>query len=339
MTSLISLGAWKSFFDLSSRPDVPNTLWAILWFSLLGTFFFLGAVVWQKVWLRSAGAFFLFLPGVFFTHTPIHILVLVLSGGLAFLSMRSIQIEMNERTHFRFRKNVRVGSFTFILGLSLALSSAYFASIETSTWEELVPRFGVGEETASVVFKTIGYFYPEFQKLSEEGMTVDGFLESLQENTEMNTEMPSVPPDTREMQSFVSTLPELAEYLKKNAELYGIDLGDDYAHELYLRSGRQQISTMVGREVRGDEKIADVFSFAIQKRIIAALSAREATEHISPQIVPAILSILLFLTLLPVGSLLSGFWALLGYCLFQLALLSGFVKIIKIPLEKEGLEQ
>jgi hypothetical protein len=66
----------------------------------------------------------------------------------------------------------------FVLGLALVLSSAYFSSIRTESWEQLVPRFSIGQGTATALIKTVA-ICTLIGKTFDEGMTVDGFLLSL----------------------------------------------------------------------------------------------------------------------------------------------------------------
>lgn len=330
---LLSLFSWQTFFAAVLNPDSANISSSLLWFSLLGTFFLLGAVVWRSKVLQAIGTILLFLPGFLFIHTWWHVALGIVSAGIAFLGLRSIQNETKERLHFHFFRNIRAGSFSLILSFSLALSSGYFSSIAGASWEDLVPRFRVGEGTAVAVFKTVAYFYPEYRNLSEEGMTVDGFLTSLEKNVDTTT-VPNV-----NVQEAATSLPELAAFLRANASLQDGMTQDELTRELYLRSGRSQIAALVGRDVSGDEKIADVFSVAVQNKLITALSGGESSKHISPQIIPIILSVLLFITLLSLGSIIGIFWGILGFILFHLILSLGWVSLVRLPQEQETLAE
>lgn len=329
-----ALFSWSMFFSAVAQPDPLNILGAITWFSFLGASFLLGTVVWQRRIFQGLGTFFVFLPGFFFIQTWSHVVIVFVAALIVFSSIQTIVSEMQDRIRFRFFRMVRTGSFTFILGLSLALSSAYFSSIEKSSWEELVPRFNLGEGTASVVFKTVAYFYPSWKNLADEGMTVDGFLLSLpREDMSASLSAPSVTVviDGGEIS------PELTAYLKQELASQMSALGQDPSEEVLLQAGRKQIATLVGREVSGNEKIADVFSLALQNKIVTVLSSEQTTSRVSPTIVPVVLAVLLFFTLLPLGSLVVGLWILCGFILFRGAVWLGWLTMERVSVEQERL--
>lgn len=326
ITGLLSLGSWKVFFEAVLTPDLYNTSAALAWFSLLGASFFLGAVIWQGLRLQLLGVLALFLPSLLFVHSWYYFAIAFFSGLLAFLSIRFTEQEIADRIRFHFFHSARAGSFIFVLALSLALSGTYFISIQKEPWEELVKRFSIGEGTATAVFKTSAYFYPEWKSLATEGTTVDEFLLSLKKDE-------TLPP---EFLSQAATSPTLADYLKQG--MLGQVLDEKtVSQELYLRAGREQIASLLGRPVSGDEKIADVFSLAIQRKIITALSGEQVSEHFSPTIIPFVLTLLLFFTLLPFGSVISLLWITFSFLVFRIALFFGWIQLGKVAKEQDVL--
>jgi len=324
ITGLLSLGSWKVFFGASLNPDLYNTSLALAWFSFLGASFLLGAVVWQGFRFQLFGVLALLVPSLLFVHEWYYFVIILFSGTLAFLSIRFTQQEIADRIRFHFFRSVRAGSFMFILALSLALSGTYFASIQQESWEELVKRFSVGEGTATAVFKTSAYFYPEWKTLATEGTTVDEFLLSLKKDE-------TLPP---EVFTEALTSPTLSDYLKQG--MLGQVINEQaVSQELYLRAGRDQIASLLGRPVSGEEKIADVFSLAVQRKIITVLSGEQVSEHFSPTIIPFVLTLLLFFTLLPLGSLASLLWILWSFLFFRLALFFGWIQLEKAMKEQD----
>lgn len=330
-TGLLSLGAWQTFFVVALHPTVENILSIAVWFSLLGAVFFLGMVVWERKPLQIVAAVSVFAPSMLFIRTWYHLIFVVCGSLLGLLALQSVQKEIEDRVRFHFVHNVRAGAFFFVLALSLSLSSAYFASIQAESWEDLVPRFSVGEGTATALFKAVAYVYPEWKNLADEGITVDGFLLGLQKD-----ERAMAPASETTEGSFEKAgLPALAEYLKQNPTVVNGFGSDALSQELFLRAGRDQIATLVGKPVRGDEKMADVFSSALQHKIITVLNGEQVAQHLTPTIVPFMLALFLFLTLLPVGSLLGLFWVVLGFVLFRVALMLGLIKIEQVTREQE----
>lgn len=330
-TGLLALGSWQTFFVVALHPTLENILLIVLWFSSLGAVFFLGTVVWSVRPLQVAAALLVFAPSILFIRTWYHAIFVVCGILLGLLAIQLVQKEMEDRVRFHFLHNVRVGAFSLIFGLSLALSSAYFASIQADSWEELVPRFSVGEGTATALFKTVAYVYPDWKNLADEGITVDGFLLGLKKD-ELSGEQAS---EATLLSSGSAGLPALAQYLKQNPALFGSLDSGELSQELYLRAGRDQVASLVGKPVRGDEKMADVFSSALQHKIITVLNGEQVSQHLTPTIVPFMLALFLFLTLLPVGSFLALFWIALGFALFRVVLLFGWVKVDRVMREQE----
>ncbi len=333
MSVPLAIMAWRIFFSVSATPDLKNTLWALLWFSLLGIIYYVGSVVWSERILQIVGATVPFLPSLMFIHTPIYMGVILCCALIVFAGTYIIQAELRERLTFHFYQSVRAGSFAFVFSLMLALSVSYGSSIQSASWEELVPRFQVGAGTANVLFKMVAYFYPDFKALAKEGTTVDEFLSSVEQHP-----LPTPPKD--DSNQLIQTFPKLptglTDYLKKNIESSAD--GQVLIHSLYLQAGREQIANLVGKPVKGDEKIADVFSLAIQYKITASLQGQESANHLSPAVVPVVLATLLFLTLLPFGSLLAYLWIFLGLVIFRILLSTHVLNLGVVTKEQEVLE-
>lgn len=326
---LLAVGSWRAYFDVTVNPDVRNTVTALFWFSFLGGIFFLGTAVWKVRFSQAVAPVLVFLPSFLFVQTLYHTIFVLIGIMLGYLSVRFVHDEVEDRVQFHFFRNVKSGAFVFVLALSFTLSSAYFSSIRTESWEALVPRFNIGEGTATALIKTVAYLNPQWKELADTDMSVDGFLLSIQKN-EQNSKMP-----TEQSGIDPAALPAVAEYLRQTVP--GSEGMDQNAveQELYLRSGRQQIAQLVGRSVTGEEKITDVFSSAIQHKVVTVLSGEQASEHFSPTIVPLILALLLFFTLLTIGAVVGYLWIGLGFFFFRVAIFFGWIKMERIMREQE----
>jgi hypothetical protein len=324
---LLSIGSWQVFLETVLLPDLNTTLKALAWFAFLGTAYVLGTLVWRERLSQVAAPLVLFVPSLLFVQTWYHLVFVLIASLFAYLAIRLVQDEMDDRVRFLFFRNVRAGVFTFVFALSLALSSAYFSTIETESWEELVPRFSLGEGTASIIFKAVASFNPEWQALANDGMTVDDFLLSLEKD------------QTSEggNQEMIGVSPELMAYVKENiAQSESSDI-PALTQALYLARGRAEVARLTGKEIRGDEKIADVFSVAIQNRIITVLNGEQASRRLSPAIVPFVLTVLLFLTLLPLGSALGILWVAFGFVVFRIGIFFGWLTLTRAPRSQEVL--
>lgn len=335
---LLSLGSWRAFFSAMMTPGVSDIWRVVAWFFVLTVFFFLGATLWTNFFLRIVGVGFIFLPGLFFIRSWEYILVGVISTAFIFWSSRSIAKEAEERVHFNFFKSARIGQFLFIFGLSLIISGGYYVFLKNAPWEELVPRFRVGEEMTGIIFKIAGTINPSFAKLSAGSTTVDEFLLDLEKNQLGGGLSQGDSGKQITQQDIENAFPQLSQYTKgKNIVLPTNGNQEKIAQKIFLESGREQIATLVGRSVAGDEKVSDLLSIALQNKLIALLSGGKATEHVSSQAVPFFLALLLFLTLLSFASLFVPVCILGAHFLFAVLLWVGWLKISTFVVEQERL--
>ena len=329
---LFSIWAWNVFFNTLANPSVRNTAQALVWFSLLGAAFLLGTVVWKERFSWVIAPVAAFIPSLLFVQTWYQIVAIVIAVLLCYWSIFSVRDEISDRVRFRFSRSVSAGRFLFVLGLSIVLSSAYFSSIRSESWEELVPRFSIGQGTATFFIKTVAYVYPDWKKLADEGMTVDGFLLSLKEENE--SQGASFEELGKQIGIESAAMPVLVEYLRNNIAVDAFDEGT-VSRELYLRSGREQIERLAGRSISGEEQIVDIFSSAIQHKIIMILSGEQVAKNLTPESVPLILTVLFFLTLIPVASVVGYLWVGLSLFFFQIALFFGWVQLDRVPRVQE----
>ncbi len=325
--ALVALGAWRAFFMVMITPGVSDIWQPMPWFALLATFFFLGTAVWKTPAFQGAGSVLLFIPGFFFIVAWEYVVVSVIAMGLVFWSVTDITHEFKERLHFRFFRSIRAGQFFFIAGLALSLSGGYYVFLKQASWEELVPRFRVGEEMTAVIFKVASVINPSFSTLSNGDTTVDEFLLGLERSKSEETLLL----ESERTVSVTSSSIDIGGTVAGNVS------GQQLADEMFLRSGREQIAGLAGRPVEGNEKISDILSIALQRKLIGFLGEQKTTEHIPSQAVPFFLALLLFFTLLPVISILGLLCILMAELLFVLSLRIGWLALESISVEQKRL--
>lgn len=326
---LLALGAWRALFIVMVTFGASDIWQPILWFAVLETFFFLGTAVWRTPVFQGVGSALLFLPGLLFIVAWEYALVSVIAMGLVFWSVTDIAYECKERLRFRFFRSMRAGQFFFVAGLALSFSGGYYVVLKEASWEELVPRFHIAEEMTAVIFKAASVINPDFSTLSGGNTTVDEFLLDLERNkreqillSDSERSMPVVSPLTD-----TGDAAALAAFQKQLSE------------ESFLRSGREQIADLAGRSVEGNEKISDILSVALQRKLIGLLGEQKTAEHIPSQAVPFFLSLLLFFTLLPVLSMLGILCILMAELFFVLSLKVGWLTLERVSAEQERLSE
>ena len=336
---LFSLESWREFFTVVMTPGTSGSWQPIVWFSFLAVFFFLGTIVWTNLILRLSGAAFIFLPGLFFIREWEYIVLGAVSVIFIYWSARAIAWETKERVRFHFFRNVRAGQFIFVIGLSLVISGGYYVFLKNAVWDDLVPRFKIGEGMTSVTFKVAGVINPSFAKLSQNNTTVDEFLLSLEQSSmEEGNQSQALPEKKGNSQNIANAFPQINQFLNgKNVALFSGMNQEQIAQQLFLKSGREQIATLVGRPVAGDEKIADALSVALQNKLITILNVGEAAQHIPSSAVPFFISLLLFLTLLSIGAVFIPFCILAAELLFAFLLWIKWLKKETFMVEQEKL--
>lgn len=335
----LAWGSWRAFFFAVTTSGVSDIWQVVAWFFLLVMFFFLGTVLWTNLFLRIAGGALVFLPGLLFISSWEYVIAGFFSVIFIFWSSVTIAREIEERVHFRFFKSARVGQFLFVLGLSFSIAAGYYVFLKNVSWEELVPRFRIGEEMSTVIFKVAGVINPGFAKLSEGTVTVDEFLLSFGQNKPEGESLPRKDSGKQiTEQDILRVFPQPSQYSQgKNIVLLSDLDQEQIAQRLFLESGREQVATLVGHPVAGSEKMSDILSFAVQKRLIAFLRGGEVTRQAPSPAVPFFLSLLLFLTLLSLVSIFAPLCIFGAELIFLFLLRSGWLEISTFSVEQEKL--
>ena len=312
--ALSSLAGWISVASVSGTSG-GNWTAPVLWFSLTAICFLLGAMLYREKSVRIAFVSALLLPSLPFASSVFHVLFIALAAWLVFVGMRRIRNDMSLRLKMAFRKSMSVGVFSFSLAVSLLIASEYYGYIKGSAWEDLVPKFSLGEGGGDAVLRIAGSIYPELGKIRDEGVTVDSFLTTVRDQEGPPESFPATPV----------------------GDSAPIEQGESIERELSLAAGRMEIGALVGREVLGDERMSDVLSEALRHKTIAFLSGEKAERNLPGSVLPFVLSLLLFVTVLSVASLLQWFWVSAAAGMMRLFIRSGALAVDRIAVEQETL--
>ncbi len=319
-----SVFGWYVLFQGTLMGYVSLTLSLLSGFFFTCVFFFLGVFLWHRVYERLLGALLPFLPVLFFRHDLLIIGAVIGSMVLTYLAIHFIQKEKKERIHFQYFRVNHAGQIYFVIALALSISTAYFSIIRDASWEELVPKLRLGESTSTLLLRTIAKWQPQLADIKEEGLTVDEYLLSLAE------EGRTVPAPTSDDQLFsleVSLVPGIEERLHQAGLSFADVRNSPQARQFYLESGHAHFTWLVGGEVKGNEPMNAVVSQIIQRKIIRTLDGTEEASQLSGDTVPIAISVVVFLALIPLGSLLGYLWLFCGYVIFLLLLKTKQIEI------------
>lgn len=307
-----SFFGWYVLFHGTLSGVGSVTLSLLLGFSFACVSFFLGVLLWHKRYEQWLGATVPFLPVLIFVQSVSLVGAVVGSSLLTLLAIYAIRKEEKERIHFQFFRINQAGKFYFVVALSLSISVAYYGLIRNASWEELVPKLRLGEGSATVLLKLVSMKQPVLSAVKPNELTVDGYLMGLVE--EKKTE----PANTEEsLFSLEVTLAPGIEQGLKNAGLTFADVrNSEAARTYYLENGHKHFAYLVGGEIKGDEPMNAVVAQILQRRIINTLDGTDQVSKVSPDVVPTAITVVLFLALVSLGSVLSYIWLLVGYVVF-----------------------
>lgn len=279
-----------------------------LWFSMLAVNFLLVGMLYRERAMRIAFAGLVIGSSVPFTPTLPHLLFAFLSVAFVLSGFRKMENDIRSRLSLLFRKSMGAGVFMFALPVALLVASQYYAEIRLSSWQDLVPRFSLAEGGGDFALRVAGSVYPEIGKIRDERMTVDSFLSTVRSREE----------DARGVHEEE-------------------DIFDDMSMALSLQAGRVELGKLVGRDLSGNERMADVLSEALRNKTIAFLSGAKAERDLPGGALPFFLAMLLFITILSIASILQGIWTLLAAGILRLLVRTGALSVEKVPAEREVL--
>lgn len=294
---------WQSVGSALSGAD---ELWAypIFWFSISAIAILSGGILYERKAVRATFAAALLLPSLFFTATIPHLALTLLGIALVLAAFGKMRENMDSRLVMSFRRSMGIGSFLIVFSISLLIASQYYAAIRASSWQDLVPRFSLAEGGGDAALRIAGMLSPELDGVRDSNTTVDEFLLSIRSSDEhAGAPLP------------VNAIEEM----------------------LSLEAGRLELGKLVGRNVSGTERMGDVFSEALHNKTVAFLSAAKAERDLPNSVLSSFLALLLFITVLSVGSFLRIAWIPLAAGFVRMLIATGALSVEKVPAEREVL--
>ena len=201
-----------------------------LWFFVLLTLFSVGTMVWRERTYQIMASVLVVLPSLFFAPSLVHAMVLAVAGLLTFGGLLRIGRELADRVRFSLYRSVFVGLSLVIIALSLAISSQYYAHIQTLPWNRLVPSFDLAEGTGAWMLRVAGTMSPSLATLQNRDLSVDHFLQELRPALEVDGPSDSV-------RDSISEAVRQAEIMRSKIELsrlLGRDIGGDESMNVIL---------------------------------------------------------------------------------------------------------
>jgi len=271
-------------------------------------------------------------------------LALVLIGCLfVFMGSKKIRRDLELNVKIDLWKSMQMGRSFLIIGLAIVITSQYYFTVQKAGVEKTIPHFETGALTSQITTRILPWLNPNFKALKQEGITVDQFILQTGQNQAQNISPSDVDTQANAIidQQFGKNIPDaqrqqLRQQVRDQVAQSEKNLTDSN-QALILQQGRLQLSQMVGKDLSGNEKMSDVFSGFIDKKINDYFSPSVDNPGAS-KLLPLIMSGVLFFTIWPAGSFLSIFLILIAYLIFLVFVRWGIVTVRKIPVEMEVIE-
>lgn len=321
---------WRSidraiFVEGASVWKVPF-VWSSLFFGVLAL-----AILLIKERTVSLSAMAVsFLISFFYSYSTFHGLILLIAILLVLVAEGKMRDDFRERLKINLGKNIRAGSIFVVFAISLTIATQYYFETKDLATDKYLPRLEMDQRTSSLALKALSNFMPQAKDLGNPEMTVDQFLLGIyaRQMGIGEASSPSVENSLiqEQLKKLDPTQRTLVEEKLKSAE-----------NNPALDEGRKQISKLALREVKGSEKIGDVFSEILNKKISGYFMPNIISHESSP-LFSGIIALILFLTAVSLGSSLMFLWIWVIKIIFFTLRQSGMISVVLIPAEKEIVE-
>lgn len=311
--------SWLSVERAINVPDSSTWLLPAIYFSLFFITLSLGAIlVRNRTILFSALALSL-LANIFFAFSFWHIVFLILAFFLILSGLERIASDSQSNIKFNISRSVRTGKAMLVLAFSIVITSQYYVSVKDTNRINTVPKFEVGDAVSQILPR----LYPELKDNKESDLTVDEFIREMsKENSDGLLESILGSQNLDEKKIGVSK-DQIAKIVANE-------------EEKILIEQRKSFSQIAGVNLTGQEKISDVFSEMINNRINTLFSP--SLQKDSQPFLPWIMSVILFLTVASLGSLLGSICGYLSALIFWILRKGNLVSISKKMVEMEMVE-
>ena len=274
MLAGLLLSAFLSWYFLYRAVTVPDSsIWGApitIFFILLVFFFLCTVLVRSSAYLGAVLAASLLLSFVF-AATWLHFALLMLSIVVAYYAMRTIRESLEFSIKLRFLNSFMSGRSYFVFALIVAITSQYYSLVSRGAGEVNLPTFEVSKDVALSLGKLYGQVNPKYSFFSSaREITVDKFI----------------------MQNQKAVLPG-QDPVRSAAAISAV-----------LEQGRKHLSELSGKQLSGSEQVADVFVDLVTRKINDYFAVGLAQSGKSSPI-PLFLTCVLFLTLLPIATIVG----------------------------------
>lgn len=332
---ITSFFSWFSVYRGIIIPEASTWVVPATCFSLYIISIYLFTILVRQEIAVEIAIIFSLLMSLIFTFSIWYLIILFFCAFFILSAARAIRKDLDLNTKVNLWGSLFVGKLRIIFALSLLISSQYFFFINKTDGQKSVPKFDVSSMTSKLVEPVLEFINPDFRKVKEDGLTVDQFILENQNNNEGDFLFDS---EAMIDEQIPADLPSEQRELLKQEAMQQINASKSQIYEknneLILAQGRLQFSQMIGKDVNGNEKIADVFVGFVDKKINDSFQPH-INNGASFSLLSYIFAFILWVTILSVGSLIGPIWFIFVIIMFKILLYFGFVEIQTVTVERE----
>jgi|GEM_PF-7128281 len=352
LTIFFSFLSWRSVDRAIFSQGASDFFVPLVFFSLFAVALSLSIVLVRgKIWIWSV-VFLSLGTSLFFPYDFFHLLAVFLAWGLIVTSARNINSDIGASLRISLTKSLYRGSFLITLAFALMISSQYYFSAKRMDPADIAPNISKSGVTSQVTNFILPRINPEFRQIESNEITVDNFLgeayeaiirkedERLKNGTDFETEVSSKDLMGKMIEDELGR--KLTDDEKKQLEQMETiapskvaTLSPQIKQEV-LAEWKRELSRLSGLEIKGNENVTEMFVSVMNSKMdeLASVEKRGTSG-----VLPAIFSIILFLTLVPLGSLVSRFWIMVTTGIFWILKRMGIIKIVLETKEVEVIRQ
>lgn len=342
LAMFFSFLSWKRVDDEINSMETSNWILSILIFSLLFIVLYLCLIAIKERYVLEVLLIICLSWSFIFAMNYWQLLSILVGLIFALVGLYKIKRDLGLNIKINLGKTLGTGKQYLILAFAIVLSSQYFLTVQNKNPQSIIPNFASSQYSNIIISKVLSLINPEFKKISQDNLTVDEFILETQKNQKINNS-PSLSNDqiNQAIDQMGSSLTvDQKKKMKEEAQNNLTNVNSQLLknnEELILKESRNKISDLLGKEVTGQEKMADVFNEIISRKLTGYLQPN-ISDGKNSNLLPLVLTIILFLTVVPLGSLLNIFWVLFTRLIFWIFVKSGLIIIGKAPTIVEVIE-
>lgn len=345
LSSIVAIFSWWSTDHAAAVGGLQWLYISMAAFSVLFVLLSLAIILLKNVATAEMLVFFAILSCMPFTLKLSQLAIVVISSFFALTAVHRIRRDLELNVKIDIWKSLRMGKTFFLCAFSLLIAGQYYVNVLENSAIKGVPSLDIGHAGGKITMQILSSFNPSFASLKNEDITVDDFVTESWQNQksllkeEEGEELSNILID---QQMEKNNIPIEQRDALRNDTQNRLDqvraaMADDN-EALALIEGRKQFAEMVGHEVKGDEKIADVFTGIINKKINDFFTPDpQLPERVSAY--PLFVSIILFISVFSMSSIVWWFAVSITVGIFRLLVRIGAVTINTISVKAEIIEQ